>query len=100
MGQTIKQKMKPSVQDAFLEKLMAEKRWVAIYLVNGIKLEGEIGGFDQHTIYIKGKAEQCAYKNAICSLQPLALPAVTTPSKPQPRKIEISVKPRKRLEFH
>ena len=95
--------MKPSVQDAFLDKLVRERRWVAIYLINGIKLEGEIASFDQHTIYVKGKAEQCAYKNAICSLQPIAVPATTAVAKPQsqaqPRKIQVSVKPRKRLEF-
>ena len=42
-----------SLQDPFLNALRRENVPVAIYLVNGIKLQGQIDSFDQFVILLK-----------------------------------------------
>ncbi len=42
-----------SLQDPFLNALRRERVPVSIYLVNGIKLQGQIESFDQFVILLK-----------------------------------------------
>ena len=58
------------LQDKFLNNLRKEKISVAIFLVNGIKLEGIVEAFDSYTILLKNKTTQCVYKLAISTIVP------------------------------
>ena len=62
--------MQEHLQDKFLNKIRKEKISVSIFLVNGIKLEGSIEGFDSYIIMLKNKATQCVYKHAISTIVP------------------------------
>ncbi|MDF3022194.1 MAG: RNA-binding protein Hfq, partial [Steroidobacteraceae bacterium] len=42
-----------SLQDPFLNTLRKERIPVSIYLVNGIKLQGQIDSFDQFVVLLK-----------------------------------------------
>ena len=46
-----------SLQDPFLNALRRERVPVSIYLVNGIKLQGQIESFDQFVILLKNTAQ-------------------------------------------
>jgi host factor-I protein len=59
-----------SLQDPFLNVLRKEKIPVAIYLVNGIKLQGQIEGFDQFAILLRNTVSQMVYKHAISTVVP------------------------------
>ena len=62
--------MQEHLQDKFLNKIRKEKISVSIFLVNGIKLEGSIEGFDSYIIMLKNKTTQCVYKHAISTIVP------------------------------
>ena len=47
-----------SLQDPFLNALRKEKVHVSIYLVNGIKLQGQIDSFDQFVVLLKNSDAQ------------------------------------------
>lgn len=47
-----------SLQDPFLNALRRERIPVSIYLVNGIKLQGQIESFDQFVILLKNTVNQ------------------------------------------
>ncbi len=57
-----------SLQDPFLNALRKEKVAVSIYLVNGIKLQGQIESFDQFVIVLKNTVNQMVYKHAISTI--------------------------------
>ena len=59
-----------SLQDPFLNALRKEKMPVAIYLVSGIKLQGQIESFDQFVIVLKNTVNQMVYKHAISTVVP------------------------------
>jgi host factor-I protein len=59
-----------SLQDPFLNALRKERVPVAIYLVNGIKLQGQIESFDQFVILLKNTVSQMVYKHAISTVVP------------------------------
>ena len=59
-----------SLQDPFLNALRREKIPIAIYLVNGIKLQGQIESFDQFVILLKSQVSQMVYKHAISTVVP------------------------------
>ncbi|HAR80204.1 MAG TPA: RNA chaperone Hfq [Succinivibrionaceae bacterium] len=59
-----------SLQDPFLNALRKEHILVAIYLVNGIKLQGQIESFDQFVILLKNQVSQMVYKHAISTIVP------------------------------
>ena len=50
-----------SLQDPFLNALRRERVPVSIYLVNGIKLQGQIESFDQFVILLKNTVSQMVY---------------------------------------
>jgi host factor-I protein len=43
---------------------------VGIYLVNGIKLQGQIESFDQYVVLLKNTVTQMVYKHAISTIVP------------------------------
>lgn len=59
-----------SLQDPFLNALRREHVTVSIYLVNGIKLQGQIDSFDQFVILLKNSVNQMVYKHAISTIVP------------------------------
>ncbi len=59
-----------TLQDPYLNALRREKIPVAIYLVNGIKLQGQIDSFDQFVILLKNTVSQMVYKHAISTVVP------------------------------
>ncbi|MBH2691671.1 RNA chaperone Hfq [Serratia marcescens] len=59
-----------SWQDPFLNALRRERVPVSIYLVNGIKLQGQIESFDQFVILLKNTVSQMVYKHAISTVVP------------------------------
>ena len=59
-----------SLQDPFLNALRKERVQVAIYLVNGIKLQGQIESFDQFVVLLKNQVSQMVYKHAISTIVP------------------------------
>jgi host factor-I protein len=59
-----------SLQDPFLNTLRKGKVPVAIYLVSGIKLQGQIESFDQFVIVLKNTVNQMVYKHAISTVVP------------------------------
>jgi len=59
-----------SLQDPFLNMLRKEKVPVSIYLVNGIKLQGQVDSFDQFVVLLKNTVNQMVYKHAISTVVP------------------------------
>ena len=59
-----------SLQDPFLNALRRERVPVSIYLVNGIKLQGQVESFDQFVILLKNTVSQMVYKHAISTVVP------------------------------
>lgn len=59
-----------SLQDPYLNVLRREHIPVSIYLVNGIKLQGQIESFDQFVILLKNTVSQMVYKHAISTVVP------------------------------
>ena len=58
------------LQEPYLNILRKEHVPVAIYLVNGIKLQGHIESFDQYVILLKNNITQMVYKHAISTVVP------------------------------
>ncbi len=58
------------LQDPFLNTLRRERVPVSIYLVNGIKLQGQIDSFDQYVLLLKNSVTQMVYKHAISTVVP------------------------------
>ena len=58
------------LQDPFLNALRREKIQVSIFLVNGIKLQGQIESFDQYVILLRSNVVQLVYKHAISTIVP------------------------------
>ena len=59
-----------SLQDPFLNTLRKERVPVSIFLVNGIKLQGQIESFDQFVVLLKNNVSQMIYKHAISTVVP------------------------------
>ncbi len=59
-----------SLQDPFLNALRREHVPVSIYLVNGIKLQGQIESFDNFVILLKNSVSQMIYKHAVSTVVP------------------------------
>ena len=80
-----------SLQDPYLNVLRKERVPVSIYLVNGIKLQGQIDSFDQFVVLLKNTVSQMVYKHAISTVvpsRPVRLPmlnpvAGAAPGQPQ-----------------
>lgn len=75
-----------SLQDPFLNALRKDRIPVSIFLVNGIKLQGQIESFDQYVVLLKNTVSQMVYKHAISTVVPTRNPRTdgATPSTPYP----------------
>jgi host factor-I protein len=68
-----------SLQDPFLNALRKERVPVSIFLVNGIKLQGQIESFDQFVVLLKNNVSQMIYKHAISTVVPARNVKIATP---------------------
>lgn len=59
-----------SLQDPYLNTLRKERIPVSIYLINGIKLQGQIESFDQFAVLLRNSVSQMVYKHAISTVVP------------------------------
>ena len=59
-----------ALQDPYLNVLRKERVPVSIFLVNGIKLQGQIESFDQFVVLLKNSVSQMIYKHAISTVVP------------------------------
>ena len=59
-----------SLQDPYLNQLRKERVPVSIFLVNGIKLQGQIESFDQFVVLLRNSVSQMVYKHAISTIVP------------------------------
>ena len=59
-----------ALQDPYLNVLRRDQVPVSIYLVNGIKLQGQVESFDQFVILLKNAVSQMVYKHAISTIVP------------------------------
>lgn len=59
-----------NLQDIFLNTLRKEHTPVSIFLVNGIKLQGQIDSFDQYVVILRNTMIQMVYKHAISTIVP------------------------------
>ncbi len=59
-----------SLQDPYLNTLRKERIPVSVYLVNGIKLQGQIESFDQFVVLLRNSVSQMVYKHAISTVVP------------------------------
>lgn len=69
-----------TLQDPFLNALRKERIPVSIYLISGIKLQGQIESFDQFVILLKNAVSQMVYKHAISTVVPARMVKVPGPS--------------------
>ncbi|HMB39772.1 MAG TPA: RNA chaperone Hfq [Wenzhouxiangellaceae bacterium] len=59
-----------SLQDPYLNALRKERVPVSVFLVNGIKLQGQIESFDNFVVLLKNSVSQMIYKHAISTVVP------------------------------
>jgi host factor-I protein len=59
-----------TLQEPFLNALRRERVPVSIYLVNGIKLQGQIDSFDQFVVLLRNSVSKMVYKHAISTIVP------------------------------
>ncbi len=59
-----------TLQEPFLNALRKERVPVSIYLVNGIKLTGQVDSFDQFVVLLRNTVNQMVYKHAISTIVP------------------------------
>ncbi|HEX6604896.1 MAG TPA: RNA chaperone Hfq [Sphingomicrobium sp.] len=62
---------KAALQDVFLAAATREQERMTLFLVNGVMLQGSVGGFDQFSLLLERSGQiQLVYKHAISTLQP------------------------------
>lgn len=66
-----------TLQDPFLNSLRKDRIPVSIFLVNGIKLQGQIESFDQYVVLLRNTVSQMVYKHAISTVVPARNPRTT-----------------------
>ncbi len=59
-----------TLQDPFLNALRKERIPVSVFLINGIKLTGQVESFDQFVVLLKNSVSQLVYKHAISTIVP------------------------------
>jgi host factor-I protein len=84
------------IQENYFQMLVEGKVPVAIYLLSGIRLQGEIAFHDQYGLLLRGMSSQFVYKHAICSILPSRdVPAPDPAGGPERRPVTLSLpKPR------
>jgi host factor-I protein len=62
-----------SVQDKFLQTLITEKTLANVYLINGIRLSGQVALFDSYVVVLESVSGlQMIFKHAISTVLPNA----------------------------
>ena len=61
-----------NLQDLFLNNARKERIPVTIYLMNGVKVNGQVKGFDSYIIMLEDEKRQqnMIYKHAVSTIQP------------------------------
>ena len=59
-----------NLQDSFLNQITKDNIPVSVYLLNGIKLQGQVKSFDQYVIVLSGNTPQLIYKHSISTIVP------------------------------
>lgn len=60
-----------NIQDVFLNTLRKEKVPVTVFLTSGVKLQGNISGFDNFCVVLRRSPQvQLVYKHAIATIVP------------------------------
>jgi len=77
------------LQDPFLNILRKDRIPVSIYLVNGIKLQGQIDSFDQYVVLLKNSITQMVYKHAISTIVPAKAISIPIPADAQSEQDEL-----------
>ena len=72
-----------SLHDPFLNQLRKERVPVSVYLVNGIKLQGQIDSFDQFVVLLRNTVNQMVYKHAISTIVPARNVRLPSPEEPE-----------------
>ena len=74
-----------SLQDPYLNALRKERIPVSVFLVNGIKLQGQVESFDQYVVLLRNTVSQMVYKHAISTVVPARNPRSGTggPARPE-----------------
>ena len=62
----------PSGQHDVLQTLVTDKSTVSVFLVNGIRLSGQLAAFDQFAVLLEsGASVQLVFKHAISTVLPV-----------------------------
>ena len=62
---------KASLQDIFLSAAHGQHEPMTLFLVNGVMLQGMVGGYDQFSVLLERSGQvQLVYKHAVSTLQP------------------------------
>jgi host factor-I protein len=70
-----------TLQDTFLKHLRDHRIEVTMFLVNGIRLQGQIRWFDNFTVQlVRGDSSQIIYKHAISTIHPAEPVELTDPT--------------------
>jgi host factor-I protein len=59
-----------NLQNLFLNQIIKDNIPVSIYLLNGIKLQGQVKSFDQYVVVLSGNTPQLIYKHSISTIVP------------------------------
>lgn len=62
-----------SIQEPFLNQLRKQHIPVSIFLVNGIKLQGQVDSYDQFVVILRSSVNQMIYKHAISTIVPASM---------------------------
>lgn len=60
-----------ALQDKFLQEVRESKTLVAVFLLNGIRLKGQVEFFDNHIVAVKSTVTQLVYKHSISTISPI-----------------------------
>lgn len=66
------------LQTQFLQSLRELETTVAVYLVNGIRLQGKIVFFDNYVVGVQHTMTQLVYKHAISTIAPVSSDDMST----------------------
>lgn len=62
-------KIKPNLQDSFLNQLRKDGETISVYLTSGFLLRGNVKAFDTFTLLLEDKGKQhLIYKHGIASI--------------------------------
>ena len=73
MREAMSEQTERDVQEQFLAHVQQREEPVAVFLVNGVKLQGVITRFDAHSVLLRRDGHvQLVYKHAVSTIMPVA----------------------------